>query len=61
MRARPTPGQKILFWLMVVILGLTLCVTGLILDFPNFNQTRQTMQIANVIHMIAGHRRRHAC
>ena len=34
--------------------GLTLCVTGLILDFPNFNQTRQTMQVANVIHMIAG-------
>ena len=47
-------GQKILFWLMVVILGLTLCVTGLILDFPNFNQTRQTMQIANVIHLVAG-------
>jgi formate dehydrogenase subunit gamma len=47
-------GQKILFWLMVVILGLTLCVTGLILDFPNFNQTRQTMQLANVIHLVAG-------
>ncbi len=47
-------GQKILFWLMVVLLGLTLCVTGLILDFPNFNQTRQTMQIANVIHLVAG-------
>jgi len=30
-------GQKILFWLMVVAFGLTLCVTGLILDFPNFN------------------------
>jgi formate dehydrogenase subunit gamma len=47
-------GQKILFWSMVVVLGITLCVTGLILDFPNFNQTRQTMQIANVVHMIAG-------
>ncbi|HVE49974.1 MAG TPA: formate dehydrogenase subunit gamma [Casimicrobiaceae bacterium] len=47
-------GQKILFWLMVVVIGLTLCVTGLILDFPNFNQTRQTMQWANSIHMIAG-------
>jgi len=47
-------GQKILFWLMVVLLGLTLCVTGLILDFPNFNQTRHTMQNANVIHMVAG-------
>ena len=41
-------GQKILFWVMVVLLGLTLCVTGLILDFPNFDQTRQTMQSANV-------------
>jgi formate dehydrogenase subunit gamma len=47
-------GQKILFWLMVVLLGLTLCVTGLILDFPNFNQSRQTMQTANMVHMIAG-------
>jgi formate dehydrogenase subunit gamma len=47
-------GQKILFWLMVVVVGLTLCVTGLILDFPNFNQTRQTMQLANTVHMIAG-------
>ncbi len=47
-------GQKILFWSMVVVIGITLCVTGLILDFPNFNQSRQTMQIANIIHMIAG-------
>jgi formate dehydrogenase subunit gamma len=47
-------GQKILFWLMPVAAGITLCVTGLILDFPNFNQTRQTMQLANVVHMIAG-------
>ncbi len=47
-------GQKILFWLMPVLFGVTLIVTGLILDFPNFNQTRQTMQTANVIHLIAG-------
>ena len=47
-------GQKLLFWLMAVLLGLTLCVTGLILDFPNFNQVRQTMQATNVVHMIAG-------
>jgi formate dehydrogenase subunit gamma len=47
-------GQKILFWVMVVALGLTLCVTGLILDFPNFNQTRQTMQLANMVHLVAG-------
>ncbi|MFO1314044.1 MAG: formate dehydrogenase subunit gamma [Burkholderiales bacterium] len=47
-------GQKLLFWMMVVAIGLTLAVTGLILDFPNFNQSRQTMQLANVIHMVAG-------
>ena len=47
-------GQKILFWVMVVAIGLTLCVTGLILDFPNFNQTRATMQLANMIHLVAG-------
>jgi len=47
-------GQKILFWAMVVVIGITLAVTGLILDFPNFNQTRQTMQVANVVHLIAG-------
>ena len=51
---RANAGQKFLFWSMVVVLGLVLVVTGLILDFPNFNQTRQTMQITNVIHMIAG-------
>jgi formate dehydrogenase subunit gamma len=47
-------GQKVLFWLMVVAVGVTAAVTGLILDFPNFDQTRQTMQIANGIHMVAG-------
>ena len=47
-------GQKFLFWTMAVALGIVLCVTGVILDFPNFDQTRQTMQWANVIHLTAG-------
>ena len=38
---------------MVCVLSVVLVVTGLILDFPNFDQTRATMQLANVIHMIA--------
>jgi formate dehydrogenase subunit gamma len=46
-------GEKVQFWLMVCVLSVVLIVTGLILDFPNFDQTRSTMQIANVIHMIA--------
>ena len=54
-----TPAQKFLFWLDGgPARSHALIVTGLILDFPNFDQTRSTMQIANVIHMIAGVARR---
>ena len=45
--------EKLWFWVAVVILGVTLAVTGLILDFPNWNQGRQAMQLANVIHLCA--------
>ncbi len=44
-------GEKVLFWVMVCLFSVTLVVTGLILDFPNFDQTRATMQIANIVHM----------
>jgi formate dehydrogenase subunit gamma len=46
-------GEKIMFWLMVLILGGILAGSGLVLDFPNFDQTRSTMQIANVVHIVA--------
>ena len=46
-------GEKIWFWFGVLLLGTVVSVTGLILDFPNFDQGRQTMQTANVIHAIA--------
>jgi formate dehydrogenase subunit gamma len=45
--------EKMWFWLGVVVLGLVVSVTGLILDFPNWNQGRELMQQANVIHGIA--------
>ena len=45
-------GEKALFWSLVCVLSVILVVTGLILDFPNFDQTRATMQLANLIHMI---------
>ena len=45
--------EKLWFWVGVVILGIALSVTGLILDFPNWNQGREAMQQANVIHIIA--------
>jgi len=48
-------GEKLVFWFVLVIFSTTLIVTGLILVFPNFDQTRQTMQIANIVHMIAAY------
>jgi formate dehydrogenase subunit gamma len=47
-------GEKGQFWSLVVGISFVLVVTGYILDFPNFDQTRQTMQIANIIHLTAG-------
>ncbi|MCL4798206.1 MAG: formate dehydrogenase subunit gamma [Burkholderiales bacterium] len=48
-------GEKLVFWVVLVILTTILVVTGLILNFPNFGQTRATMQNANLIHMIASY------
>jgi formate dehydrogenase subunit gamma len=48
-------GEKIVFWLVLTLASPVLIVTGLILVFPNFDQTRQTMQIANGIHMITAY------
>jgi formate dehydrogenase subunit gamma len=47
-------GEKGWFWIGVTLLGIVVSVTGLVLDFPNFAQGRETMQQANVIHAIAG-------
>jgi formate dehydrogenase subunit gamma len=46
-------GEKIWFWFGVLVLGIFVSVTGLILDFPNFEQGRQTMQTANIVHAVA--------
>ena len=43
-------GEKVLFWLLVMGLCSVLAVTGLILNFPNWNQGREAMQLANLIH-----------
>jgi formate dehydrogenase subunit gamma len=42
-------GEKAWFWTMATI-GAAVCIAGLIMDFPNFGQTRLTMQIANIVH-----------
>lgn len=47
-------GEKTWFWLAVVFLGLIVSVSGLILNFPNFEQSRLLMQQANIVHLVAG-------
>jgi formate dehydrogenase subunit gamma len=46
-------GEKVWFWVGVVVLCLALTVTGLILLFPNFDQLRSTMQQAHIIHAVS--------
>jgi formate dehydrogenase subunit gamma len=48
-------GEKLVFWFVLVIFSTVLIVTGVILVFPNFDQTRQTMQIANVVHAVTAY------
>lgn len=46
-------AEKSWFWIGVTLLGIIASITGFILDFPNFGQTRETMQLTNVIHAIS--------
>ncbi|MGX4641206.1 formate dehydrogenase subunit gamma [Massilia sp. SYSU DXS3249] len=46
-------GEKTWFWFGVVLLGLVMSITGLILDFVTFGQTRYVLQVSNYLH-IAG-------
>jgi len=43
-------AEKGWFWGGVALLGLIVSASGLVLDFPNFDQTRGTMQIASIVH-----------
>lgn len=44
-------GEKMWFWGGVMLLGLVVGISGLVLNFPNFGQTRATMQLANLVHL----------
>jgi formate dehydrogenase subunit gamma len=44
-------GEKLFFWTLAIA-GFALCVSGLILDFPNFDQERELIQISHIIHLI---------
>lgn len=48
---RMNGGEKGWFWIICTV-GVATIISGLVLDFPNFGQSRETMQIANVIHGI---------
>jgi formate dehydrogenase subunit gamma len=45
-------GQKGWFWL-VMIFGATVGITGVVLDFPIWGQSRFTMQVSHIIHVLA--------
>ena len=46
-------GEKAWFWGGMVLLGVLVSASGLVLDFPNWNQGREIMQGANLVHAIA--------
>jgi formate dehydrogenase subunit gamma len=48
-------GEKLVFWLVLTVGSTVLIVSGLILLFPNFDQTRSTMQVANIVHAVAAY------
>jgi len=45
-------GEKVWFWIGVVLMCLLVSVSGLVLLFPNFDQVRATMQLAHIVHVI---------
>ena len=48
-------GEKVLFWVGVFLLGLTVAVSGLVLNqlVPGMAYTRGNMQVANMVHAAA--------
>ncbi|MFO7647808.1 formate dehydrogenase subunit gamma [Halomonas sp. 3H] len=44
-------GEKLWFWLLATA-GLAVVASGFVLDFPNYGQSRDTMQWANIIHAV---------
>jgi formate dehydrogenase subunit gamma len=45
-------AEKAWFWGGVALLGIIVSLSGFVLDFPVFGQSRQVMQIANLVHGI---------
>lgn len=45
-------GEKIVFWVGLTIFGIVVSLSGFVLNFPNFDQGRQIMQLSHMIHSI---------
>jgi formate dehydrogenase subunit gamma len=45
-------GEKLIFWLGLFLFSLIVGISGLILNFPNFDQARSIMQGAHLFHSI---------
>ncbi len=45
-------GEKVWFWLGVFVFGLIVSISGFLLNFPIFGQTRETMALAQAAHAI---------
>jgi formate dehydrogenase subunit gamma len=48
-------GEKVIFWLGVVLLGFIVVASGLVMDMliPNLTYDRGTMQVAHMVHAVA--------
>ncbi|PMH46532.1 formate dehydrogenase subunit gamma [Vibrio sp. 10N.286.49.B3] len=45
-------GEKAIYWLLIVF-GAIAAISGLVLDFPIFGQTRRDMELSNLVHMFS--------
>lgn len=45
-------GEKVIYWLLIFF-GLFIAVSGFVLDFPIFGQTRADMELSNLVHMFS--------
>lgn len=49
---RTNGGEKVWFWFIATGGLIGVCATGLILDFPIFGQSREAMQLTQILHAI---------
>lgn len=45
-------GEKIVFWIGLFLFSIIVGASGLVLLFPNFDQGRELMQYANIVHAV---------